>query len=169
MFRHFIGNIFLLESPPKQEENQIDLEFSDELSASIDESQFHHELSPEQLAKIIAYKEEMADLLGDESFDRLHNSHVFDDSDTSVVLRITRALKDSPSNFKGLSFLNSDDPEQWDYSLYKVLEVIPGYIGAPYKMFVEFIKIISNNWNLTFHQLLDQLDQYNIGIDEFLI
>lgn len=167
MFKHFIGNIFLLEEPPRQEENQIDLEFSDELSASIDENQFSQELTQDQIAKIIAYKEEMSVILGGESFDRLQKEHAFDDSDTSVILRISRALDKSPENFKGLGYLNSNDPDQWDYSLFKVIEVIPGYIGVPYKKFVEFIKVISQNWDLSFHQLLNQLDQHNIGIDEF--
>jgi len=167
MFKHFIGNIFLLEKPPKQEENQLDLEFSDELSASLDEEQFSNELTRDQIAKIIAYKDEMSEILGDDSFERLQKEHVFDDCDTSVILRISRALDESPNNFKGLGYLNSDDPEQWDYSLFKVLEVIPGYIGAPYRKFVEFIKVISNNWHMDFHQLLNQLDQHNIGIDEF--
>lgn len=167
MFKHFIGNIFLLEKPPRQEENQIDLEFSDELTASIDEKQFSQELTQEQIAKIIAYKEEMSEILGKESFERLQKEHVFDDSDTSVILRISRALNESPNNFKGLGYLNSDDPEEWDYSLFKVLEVIPDYIGAPYRKFVEFIKVISQNWSMNFHQLLDRLDQHNIGIDEF--
>lgn len=167
MFKHFIGNIFLLEEPPRQEENQIDLEFSDELAASIDEKQFSQELTQEQIAKIIAYKEEMSEILGEESFDRLQKEHAFDDADTSVILRISRALDESPKNFKGLGYLNSDDPEQWEYSLFKVLEVIPGYIGAPYRQFVEFIKVISQNWSMNFHQLLNRLDQHNIGIDDF--
>ncbi|WP_217533027.1 DEAD/DEAH box helicase [Vibrio metschnikovii] len=167
MFKHFIGNIFLLEKPPKEEESQLDLEFSDELSASLDEEQFAKELTQDQIAKIIAYKDEMAEILGEDSFHRLQKEHVFDDSDTSVILRITRALDESPNNFKGLGYLNSNDPEQWDYSLFKVLDIIPGYIGAPYRKFVEFIKVMSNNWHMDFHQLLNQLDQHNIGIDEF--
>lgn len=118
MFKHFIGNIFLLEEPPRQEENQIDLEFSDELAASIDEKQFSQELTQEQIAKIIAYKEEMSEILGEESFERLQKEHAFDDADTSVVLRISRALDESPNNFKGLGYLNSSDPEKWEYSLF---------------------------------------------------
>jgi len=97
----------------------------------------------------------------------LQKEHAFDDVDTSVILRISRALDKSPENFKGLGYLNSNDPDQWDYSLFKVLEVIPGYIGVPYRKFVEFIKVISQNWDMSFHQLLNQLDQHNIGIDDF--
>lgn len=167
MFRHFIGNIFLLEKPPRSEENQLDLEFSDELAASIDEESYSAQLTPDQIAKIVAYKEEMSEILGDESFSRLQHENAFDDSDSSVVLKISRALSESPGNYTGLGFLNSNDPEQWDWSLYKVLETIPGYIGAPYRQFVEFIKCISNNWQMNFHQLLDELDEYNIGIETF--
>ncbi|AXQ98027.1 DEAD/DEAH box helicase [Pseudoalteromonas piscicida] len=167
MFRHFIGNIFLLEKPPRAEENQLDIEFSDELAASIDEDSYSTQLTAEQIAKIIAYKEEMSEILGEESFSRLQDENAFNDSDSSVVLKISRAISESPSNYTGLGFLNSTDPEQWGWSIYKVLDTIPGYIGVPYRQFVEFIKCISNNWHMNFHQLLDQLDEYNIGIETF--
>jgi hypothetical protein len=167
MFRHFIGNIYLLEKPPEEEETQLDLEFSDELTASTDYELFSHQLTSEQIAKIIAYREEMSEILGEESFSRLQHQHSFNDSDSSVVLKVSRVLAQSPQNFNGLSYLNSPYPEQWGWSLYKILEIIPGYIGAPYKQFVEFIKVIANNWYWSFHELLDVLDAHNIGIDEF--
>ncbi|MFQ2298444.1 DEAD/DEAH box helicase [Aeromonas dhakensis] len=166
MFRHFIGNIYLLEEPPKEQENILELEYSNELAASLDDS-ISQKLTPEQIAKIIEYREEMADILGEESFQRIQSNNVFTDSDTSVVLSVTRALSDSPQNFNGLGYLNSKNPEQWDWSLYKVLEIIPGYIGAPYKKFVEFIKVIANNWSFDFHKLLDELSDHDISIDEF--
>lgn len=167
MFRHFIGNIYLLEEPPIEEENQLELEFSDELAVSIDEKLFSQQLSKEQIAKIIAYKEEMSGILGKESFSRLQHEQTFNDSDSSVVLKVSRALAESPQNFNGLAYLNSKDPEQWDRSLYSILNIIPGYIGARYGQFVKFIKVISNNWHCDFHELLEMLKIHDIGINEF--
>ncbi|EGR1512524.1 hypothetical protein D6089_11650 [Vibrio vulnificus] len=48
-----------------------------------------------------------------------------------------------------------------------VLKLAPGQWGIQYGNFVGFIKVLSNNWNRTIPQLLDDLDQYDIGVDKF--
>lgn len=167
MFKHFIGNIFLLEKPPVEEDNQLNIDFSEELAAHVGENEYSKQLSPDQIAKIIAYKEEMSELLGEENFGRLQQGNAFDDSDSTVVLKVTRALHDSPEKFNGLAYLNSENPLNWKPSLYSVLKVIPGYVGAAYSEVVEFICVIANNWHYDFPQLLEQLAIYDIGIDKF--
>jgi len=167
MFKHFIGNIFLLEKPPAEEDNQLNIDFTEELAAHVDEKEFSHQLSSEQIAKIVAYKEEMSELLGEESYGRLQSDSAFNDSDSTVVLKVTRALHEYPENFNGLAYLNSDNPAHWKSSLYAVLNVIPGYIGSKYTDVVEFICVIANNWNHDFPQLLEQLAVYDIGVDQF--
>lgn len=167
MFRYFVGHVYLLEKPPKEEDSQLDLEFSDELAVSIDENEFKYELSPEQIAKIIAYKEEMLDILGQESFSRLQQENAFEDSDSSIVLKVSRALYENPENFSGLNYLNSKNPSKWERSLYSILNIDRGYIGTGLTKFVQFLMCISKNWRVTFQELLNELDQFNIGIDEF--
>jgi replicative superfamily II helicase len=73
MFRHFVGNIYILEEPPSPSETQLELTFPDELLADVDDEKYKQELSKEQLAKLLHYKEEMAQLMGKESFERLRN------------------------------------------------------------------------------------------------
>lgn len=167
MFRHFVGNIYLLDKPPVEEESQLTLEFDAELSSSVDEDTISRQLTQEQIAKIIAYRDEMSEILGVESFNRLQQENAFSDSDTSVVLKISRAISESPQEYSGLGYLNSENCNDWEYSLYKILNIIPGYIGAKYGDVVNFIKVISKNWNSSFHELLDELDTFNIGIDQF--
>lgn len=167
MFKHFIGNVYLLEKPPEEQENHLDLEVTDDLLASVDVAEMSLDLTKEQIAKIIAYKEEMLGIFGQESYENLQSENAFDDGDSSVVLKVSRSLKENPDNFKGLKYLNSDDPEAWDWTLYKILEIIPGYIGAKYGKFVSFLKVISNNWTSDFHELLSELSDSDIGIDEF--
>ncbi|WP_322406011.1 DEAD/DEAH box helicase [Idiomarina sp. PL1-037] len=167
MFRHFIGNVYLLEPPPKEEESELELEFNQDLASSVDETEYSQQLTADQIAKIIAYKEEMTEMLGEESFKKLQSDESFGDFDSSIILKVSRALSDNPENYKSLGFLNSNNPENWGWSLYKALETVPGYIGAPYTKFVEFIKCISNNWNHSFPNLLDELSKFDIGIDDF--
>lgn len=69
MFRHFVGKIYILEKPPENEDIQLNLTFPDELIGSIDLDEFKSELSKEQISKIIAYREEMDEFLGDGGFE----------------------------------------------------------------------------------------------------
>lgn len=167
MFRHFIGHVYLLEAPPKEEESQLELEFNEELASSIDESLHSEQLTKEQIAKIIAYREEMTEIMGEDSFQRIQTDENFSDSDTSIILKVSKAISENPENYSSLSNLNSSNPALWDWSLYKVLETIPGYVGVRYRTFVEFVKCISKNWEKSFPTLLDELSQFDIGIDEF--
>lgn len=167
MFRHFIGNIYLLDAPPKEEESQLNLEFDADLSTSVDEETISRQLTKEQIAKIIAYKEEMTEILGTDSFKRLQQESAFIDSDASVILKISKAISESPQSYSGLAYLNSENPNEWESSLYKILNLIPGHIGARYTDVVNFTKVIANNWHKSFHILLDELDEFNIGINSF--
>lgn len=63
---------------------------------------------------------------------------------------------------------NSAFPDDWDRFLYKAINFHPGGWGIEYWKLVEFIKVISNNWNKSIPELLEELERYDIGIDEFL-
>lgn len=66
MLRHFVGKIYILEEPPKETDNSLNLEIPDELVSDLESRVASEELTPEQIAKIIAYREEMSELIGDE-------------------------------------------------------------------------------------------------------
>lgn len=167
MFKYFIGNIFLLENPPKQEEIQLELEFTDELALAVDEQMYQNELTREQIAKIIEKKEEIDELIGHESYLKLEREGIFNDSDASTIINIAKDLKDHSEQWNGLSYLNSDDPAHWESLLYKIARVMPGSVGTTYTKFVNFIVIISNNWHKTMPELLDDLSGIDIGVEEF--
>src|SRR3990167_3167583 len=48
MFRHFVGNIYILEEPPSPVEIQLELTFPDELLADVDDEKYKKELTKEQ-------------------------------------------------------------------------------------------------------------------------
>lgn len=73
MFRHFIGKIYILEEPPVFSETQLELTFPDELLADVDDEKYKKELTREQLAKLLQYKEEMTSIMGQQVFDELRN------------------------------------------------------------------------------------------------
>ncbi len=167
MFKHFVGKIYVLEEPPISTETQLDLSFPDDLLGSIDEEDFKQDLTNEQIAKIIAYKEEMSEILGDEVFKSMKDESVFESSSSYLIRDIARDLAYNSSEWNGLGYLNSHNTNDWERLLYKVIKIHPGGWGVEYNKFVGFIKVLSQNWIKSIPELLHELDQYDIGVDEF--
>lgn len=167
MFKHFVGKIYVLEEPPVSTETELDLSFPDDLVGTIDEEEFKKELTSEQIAKIISYKEEMSAILGDEVFKSMKDESVFESSSSYLIRDIARDIADKSSEWNGLGYLNSNNPDDWDRLLYKVINIHPGGWGVEYSKFVGFIKVLSQNWTKSIPELLHELDQYDIGVDEF--
>ncbi len=167
MFKHFIGKIYILDYPPPQTQTQLDLPFPEEILGDLDEEKYKTELTTEQVAKIIFYKKEMSEFIGAEVFNRLQAENTFQISDSELIKRIAFDLKSKPEEWNGLAYLNSSNPQNWDRFLYKIINIVPGGWESPYKTFVEFVKILRNNWLKSIPELLSELDQYDVGVDDF--
>jgi len=167
MFKHFIGKIFILEEPPESTETQLDLEFPDELLAEVDEKEYADDLSADQVEKIITYREQLIKLIGPSDYKEIKEAGAFETTDSELILKICSSLIEEKNKWKGLGYLNSTNPEDWDSSLYKIINLQPGGWGTEYSKFVSFIKVLSSNWNLSIQELLRQLDDYDIGIEDF--
>lgn len=167
MFRHFIGKIYILDKPPEEENIQLEIPFPEEILGDLDEETFESELTKEQIAKIIEYKEEMKDLLGEDTFQRLQSEHIFQTSDSELIKTIAIDMKTKPFEWKGLGYLNSTYPSNWDRMLYKIIKIQPGDWGTTYSNFVEFVKILRNNWFRSIPRLLKELEPYEIGVEDF--
>jgi hypothetical protein len=166
MFKHFIGKIYILESPPADEQTELDLQVPDELLGDLDEEKYRDDLTTEQIGKIIEYRREMGALLGDAEYKTLHDDGVFQSSDSFLLKRIAVDIKKNPQ-WNGLGYLNSANPNDWDRLLYKVITLVPGGWDIQYSKFVTFVKVLSKNWTSSIPQLLALLDSADIGIDDF--
>lgn len=167
MFRHFVGNIYILEEPPLPTDTQLELTFPDELLADLDEDKYKKELSKEQLAKLLHYKEEMAQLLGQEAFERLRSDGSLISSDTELIAAIALAINSDKKTWRGLASLNAATTEYWAWILCKVLKLVPGGWDATYTKFSEFVRALSGNWSQSIPELLDQLSEQDVTIEEF--
>jgi len=167
MFRHFVGNIYILEEPPLPTDTQLELTFPDELLADLDEDKYKKELSKEQLAKLLHYKEEMAHLLGQEAFERLRSDGSLISSDTELIAAIALAINSDKKTWRGLASLNAATTEYWAWILCKVLKLVPGGWDATYTKFSEFVRALSGNWSQSIPELLDQLSEQDVTIEEF--
>jgi hypothetical protein len=172
MFKYFIGQIYLLESPPNEDITQLDLPFPDEILGDLDEKLYESSLTEKQVGQIISFKKEMYDILGHESFDRLLKENSFQSSNSDFIMTIAKEMKTKPYEWNGLSYLNSDEPESWERLLRKITYLSPGEWGdGPYKVqhdkFVSFVKYLSQNWTKTIPELLYELDAEEIDIELF--
>lgn len=167
MFRHFVGNIYILEEPPSPADTQLDLTFPDELLADVDEEKYKQELSKDQLAKLLHYKEEMAHLLGQEAFERLRSDGTLISSDTELIAAIALAINSDKKTWRGLATLNAASNEYWAWILCKVLKLVPGGWDATHTKFSEFVRALSSNWIQSIPELLDQLSEHDVTIEEF--
>ncbi len=166
MFKHFIGKIFVLEQPPADEKIQLDLDLPDELLGTLDE-ELNLEYTSDQVAKIQEYESQMMSLLGERNLDSFRKATNLQSSSSNLILGIARDIRENPTSWNGLRYLNSDNAEDWDRLLYKLIELFPNVWGINWGKYVSFVKILSNNWKETIPELLDRLDQFDIGLAEF--
>lgn len=167
MFKYFIGNIYILDAPPPSEQTQLEIPFPEEILGDLDEEKYGNILSKEQVAKIQYYQEEMSEIMGESTFLKLKKEGIFQSSNSLLIKSIAIDMYTNPDEWKGLGYLNSAKPSQWEYSLYKIINLQPGNWDTKSKTFVEFIKIISKNWFKSIPELLNDLGQYDVGINDF--
>jgi hypothetical protein len=168
MFRHFVGNIYILEEPPAPADTQLELTFPDELLADVDDEKYKKELTKEQLAKLLHYKEEMAKIMGNESFEHMRSEGTLISSDTDLIATIALTIKNDQKFVRALANLHTPSSDYCVWTLSnKVLKLIPGGWDATYTKFSEFVRALSSNWGLSIPELLDQLSEHNVTIDEF--
>lgn len=167
MFKHFIGKIYILEQPPSQAQTQLDIEFPEKILGDLDENKYRGVLKPEQIAKIKYHQEEMSALLGTEIYERLKAESVFQSSNADLIKEIAIDLKRNPASWNGLAFLNQFKPENWDRLIKKIIRLQPGNWETTDTKFTNFIKTIAHNWKKSIPELLKELEDCDIGIDEF--
>lgn len=167
MFKHFIGKIYILEKPPEQAQTQLDIPFPDEIIGDLDVEKYGGLLTKEQLALLKSHQEDMSSIVGFQVYEKLKNESVFQSSNSDLIKKIAIDLKTNPNEWNGLYYLNEFTPKNWDRLLYKIINLQPGNWEAKNKTFVEFIKTIAHNWAKSIPELLNELEDYDVGIDEF--
>lgn len=167
MFKHFIGKIYILDKPPTSEQTQLDLPFPEEILGGLDSVNDSGVLTKEQVAKIQYYQEEMSDILGVDIYKKLKDEGFFQSSDSEFIKAIAIDMASNPDEWNGLSYLNSSNRDKWDNSIYRIINLKPGYWETKSSTFVAFIKVLRDNWFKSIPELLKLLEPHNVGIDDF--
>ncbi len=167
MFKHFVGHIYLLDSPPKNEDTQLQIEFPDAVLGGLDETQDRDSLNERQIERIIEYRRQMSDIVGADNFARIKRDNLLQDSDADFLLRVASDMKENPEDWKGFGYLNSNKPSDWDRMLYKIIALKPSGWDAPHSRVVAVVKALAANWTTEMPAMLRQLSGNGIDIEGF--
>lgn len=166
MFRHFVGNIHVLQEAPDEAPVNLNIELPEQVVGEIDHDKYAGYLSEEQIRAIKQQEAEMTDLLGGELYTKIKTGEGFQTSNSTAMRGIAVEMKEKPEKWDKMSFL-AYSPDYWDNALYKLLYTRPGWWDSSYSKFVAFVKVLSQNWERTIPELLYELEKDDIGIDEF--
>ncbi len=167
MFKYFVGNIFLLDTPPTSEDTQLEIEFPEELLGTLDEYQDADSLTDRQIERIIEYRTQMSSIIGADNFERVRRENLLQDSDADFLLRLANDMNKNRDDWRGFGYLNSNNPEHWGTMLYKILRLKPGNWETQFSKLVEATKVIAYNWEIDLPSLLSRLKRRDIDIDDF--
>lgn len=167
MFKYFVGNIYLLDAPPKSEDTQLEIDFPDEILGTLDENSDKDQLTDLQVERIIEYRTQMSAIIGEDNFARIKRENLLQDSDADFLLRLAADMKGNPDEWRGFGYLNSSNPDHWESMLYKVLKLKPGGWDTQWSKLVTATKAISRNWDQDLSQLISSLKKNGIEIEEF--
>ena len=166
MFKHFIGKIYLLDTPPADEDTQLSIPFPDSILGDLDKNECKGILTEAQASSIAEYDSEMSSLMGSDEYKEIKESSSLKTSDSNVIKAIAGDMKHNPQNWVKLGYLNQEDPNAWIPSLFMLVKLISG-LNTSYTSAVKFIGILKNNWSKTVPELLVELEPYEIDLDKF--
>lgn len=166
MFRHFIGNVYLLDKMPVDRQTELNLQVDYEDLCNLPGSESTSSLDFIRENEVNAYKEEMAALIGGGGYAKLVEEGQLLHSKAALIRTIASDIRKSPMSWRSLKMLNSDNPNTWDNGLYKALNYC-GNIGAKYSDFVEFVKILSLNWKVDMKEIIARLRHIDVGVNEY--
>lgn len=167
MFKHFVGKIYLLDTPPPIESTQLEIEFPEEILGDLDENKYPDLLNDDQIARIIEYRKELTSIIGEKEFNRIKSENIFQNSNSDYLLKLANDMKANPSTWNGFAYLNSETPSNWDSILYKVIAEDAAGWEAKHRQVVAFVKILANNWKSSIPQMLIELEDEEIDIEKF--
>lgn len=162
MFKHFVGNIYVLATPPTEEETTLEIPFPDKLIGDASEDKIT--LSGELKEKSDKYRFEMNQLLGVDAYLELRNAGNLQSTNSDLIKKIATTLKANPNSWNSLKMLNSHDPEMWTDVLYKILK-FNTINSVKHATFVRFTQVLSMNWSSNIKELIDLVE--GIDIDTF--
>ncbi|MEY7730412.1 hypothetical protein AB9D30_16210, partial [Morganella morganii] len=97
---------------------------------------------------------------------KLLKEGAFKSNDYLLIRDIAFDITKNKNEWTNITYLNSNTPNEWDYFLYKIINLQPSGWGGKYSRFVSYVKIASLNWKLSIPKILERLSTVGISIDD---
>ena len=156
MFKHFVGNVFLLEQPPVETFSSLELDYPESLLERIDPEDYSGELTREQFDKIKKHEIEMDQLLGEGGYRQVIKEIGSQSVSKLVLSNIIRGIKQNSHNWrKGLMWLVTPKPENWRSALFLMMPLLRQVkrLDVSYTQMVDVIQGFSHNWGKSIPEL----------------
>lgn len=167
MFKHFVGDIYILEKPPEDKDTQLEIDFPESILGGLDAEKDKKFLSDGQLARIGDYDTEMRGIMGAERYRKVKSEGLLSDSDADFLLNLARSMKNQPGEWNGFAYLNSNRPSEWDAIIYKILRLKPGAWEGTHTDAVRFLHVMSQNWRIDMRDVLQKASIIDVNVEKF--
>lgn len=170
MFKHFVGDVYLLECPPEETSPSLELDFPDSLLDRIDPKEYSGQLTPEQIAKIKENEAEMDRLLGDGEYRQMLKGSVSQGVSKPILIDIIKSMRNNTAKWKrSLPGLLDTNTSNWRNALFLMMPLLrkTKNFQRRYTTIVQFIQTLSKSWQKTIPQLLGELASDEISVEDY--
>ncbi|ECK2571425.1 MULTISPECIES: DEAD/DEAH box helicase [Campylobacter] len=166
MFKYFIGEVYLFESP-NEDDNQekiLDVEIKSE-SLSIND-EINNEIPDNIQAEVKNNQLEIIKLIGKDKFNLLKKETLLK-NDLEVIIKIIQILQSEDFNYEIFTYLFNDEPDKW-YILSKIASIREFHCNNINNTSninnIELVKKLSQNWTKPLPKLIKDM---GIDLDDF--
>lgn len=150
MFKYFIGRAFLLEAPPDVIKPQpLPLEYSDEVTETIEVVDRERELTKEQIAKLKSSEEEFDECWEKGLYRKLKSAVQKQVFNIELITKILVDIKENPTiwNDGNLRRFLHEVVDKWSFRITTNVSVLAN-LPIKAKQAHGILKALSNNWDL---------------------
>ncbi len=171
MFKHFVGEVYLLEAPPEETFPCLELAYPDTLLERIDPQDYSGQLTSEQIARIKQNEEEMDALLGQGEYRKIIKEIASYGVSKSVLEDIIEKMTKRPDEWANkLRGLLDPTPQRWANPLrlmMPLLRKVKYFDRREDIAIVHFIQALSRSWTQSIPEILAEVGDDGIGIEKY--
>lgn len=169
MFKHFVGNIYLLDKPIPDEKIQLELDFSNNIQADIDTTEFEGYLKEKDINNIISIQKKLIKTIGSKKAKQILKENLIQSSDWNLILALAKDMEERPQTWKCLKLLNSTDEKEWISPLKKIIiqSRLFNNCGIDRNAIIIFVIILAKTKNYSLARQLQLLKKYKITVNEY--
>ena len=166
MFKYFIGKVYLLDSPPKEEDTTLEIEFPKNVVDSLDANNPGIELNQNQLDSIKEHAASMEHLLGTGNFENIRKLPAVKSFDSRLLRILAQKLKSEPNWPTGYSGLTSWNSYDWREPIFDITNFLKN--NTTRDVNVGHIKIaiwkLPDNWERSYAEIIADLSNDNYTV-----